>query len=74
MTRATWKILQRGRVQLDAPMVPYDCPRCGYEALLPILGMPLAQLSEGGIVFDTGDHAMPAEIQCRHCRRRFEST
>lgn len=71
MTRATWKVIDRGEVPDDAPLVLFDCPKCAYEAWLPMVGVALAQL-RGGIVFDGGDHAMPRVIQCRHCRRRFD--
>ena len=72
MTRATWKIVDYGKVPIGAPMVEFDCPRCGRVALLPVVGVPLAQLHDGGIVFDIGQHAIPAQIQCRRCRRLFE--
>ena len=71
MRQATWKIIDRGEVPERAGTVEYDCPACGREALLPVLGLPIAQIG-AGIVFDTGKHAMPAVIQCRHCRRCFE--
>ena len=69
---ATWKILDRGKVPDRALAVSYACPGCEREADLPVLGLPLAQMSGGGIVFDTQPYAMPAVIQCPHCRRRFE--
>lgn len=73
----TWKIVARGRVPLRGPRVTeidYECNYCGRSALLPILGRPLAQLSGGGIVFDTdGPHAVPRLIACRACRHSFES-
>jgi hypothetical protein len=69
---ATWKILNFGRVPAGSQEIEFDCPNCGRSAKLPILGRPLAQLA-GGIVFDNDHHAMPAEIQCRSCRRRFEA-
>ncbi len=70
MTIATWKIIRRGAVPEDANVIEFGCPACGREALLPIVGIPLAQ-SGGGVVFD-GESAMPLEIQCRKCRKRFE--
>jgi hypothetical protein len=69
----TWKILDRGRVPANADVVPFECPRCGAEADLPVLGKPMAQLSDGGWVFHRGPRALPALIQCRQCRREFES-
>lgn len=69
---ATWRILDRGDVpEQGVNLVLYDCPGCGAEAELPVLGTPLAQI-ESGIVFDIGKRAMPRIIQCRNCRRRFE--
>lgn len=71
---ATWAVLDRGDVpeKEGSHLIEYDCPRCGYEAELPVLGTPLAQLSSGGMVFDIGRHAMPRIIRCRNCRRTFE--
>ncbi len=71
MRKATWKIIDRGRVPEISPHVELTCLSCGHEAELPVLGLAIAQL-DFGIVFDIGDHAMPAEIQCRKCRRKFE--
>ena len=71
--KPTWKILNRGAVPDPAPNhVMLTCLGCGREAQLPILGVALAQLHQG-LVFDTGDHAMPKAIQCRHCRLVFET-
>jgi hypothetical protein len=70
---ATWRILSH-----DAPAggwthrIPYDCPRCGAEAELPVQGLAIAQTAAGAIIFDIGNHFIPGEIQCRACRRRFE--
>lgn len=70
--KATWKVIDRGRVpEFAANSVEFSCPGCGWEASLPVLGTPLAQL-HSGIVFDRGEHAMPRVIKCRKCRRRFE--
>jgi hypothetical protein len=71
MRKATWKILDRGRVPVICSHVEYMCLGCGREAELPVLGLPMAQIGQG-IVFDIGDHAMPKRIECRKCRRRFE--
>ena len=65
----TWKVLDWGRVPPDTPTaVPLTC-QCGREAHLPVLGRAIAQLAGGGIIFDPGDHAIPATVQCRHCLR-----
>ena len=72
MTRATWKILEWGAVPKNAPTLEFDCPGCGRAALIPIVGLPLAQMG-GGVVFDNTEHHMPPAIQCRHCRRAFEA-
>ncbi len=68
----TWKILKRGRVPEQSLTVEFTCPSCGREAMLPVLGLPMAQI-HGGIVFDIGDYAMPSVVQCRACRRVFEA-
>jgi hypothetical protein len=66
---ATWKILDRGEVPEPAQYeVDFVCPYCGRAALLPVLGLPNAQVGSG-IVFDPGKHAMPTTVQCRKCRR-----
>ncbi len=70
MRRATWKIIDRGKVPAIASHVDYSC-ECGHEAKLPIMGLPMAQIGMG-IVFDIGGSAMPKLIQCRKCRRQFE--
>lgn len=66
-----WKILDRGNVPNRASMIEYTCPGCDRDAELPVKGMALAQFG-GGVVFDVGRHAMPAQIQCPHCRRQYE--
>jgi DNA-directed RNA polymerase subunit RPC12/RpoP len=67
-----WKIIDRGRVPTDRPrIIEYSCPGCGKEALLPVAGLPLAQLGGGGVVFDDGDGCLPPEVACPHCRRQF---
>ena len=68
MKKRTWRIIDYGEVPEKAPTVPYTC-RCGYEAELPVLGLPLAQTG-GGIVFDTcSRYAVPTTVQCRKCGR-----
>lgn len=69
---ATWRILDRGDVPERAAVIAYTCTGCDRDADLPVMGLALAQISGGGIVFDIGPHAMPALIQCPHCRRRYE--
>lgn len=70
---AEWRIIDRGRVP-DPPscVIQFSCPNCGHEADLPVLGLPMAHL-QSGVVFDLGDHAMPAEIRCKKCRKHFAS-
>jgi hypothetical protein len=70
MRKATWKIIDRGRVPELSAHVDYTC-ECGHEAQMPVLGLPMAQIGTG-IVFDIGKHAMPKIIQCRKCRRQYE--
>jgi len=69
MRQRTWKVLERGRVPEGARLTEYTC-ECGHDAMLPVLGVPLAQLGQG-IVFDRGPYAMPEVVQCRNCRRVF---
>ena len=66
----TWKVIEWGRVPQSAATIEYGCPDCGYEALLPVLGIVIADLGHG-LVFDVGPHALPDEVQCRRCRRRY---
>jgi len=68
----TWRVLDLGEVPEDSPRHPYDCKNCGTEALLPMVGTPIARFSWGGIVFDRGGF-LPLEIQCRTCRTAFIS-
>lgn len=72
MTEATWRVIDWGKVPKDSRTFSYSCPGCGADAQLPVVGRPLAQFSDGGLVFDVGNRAMPAVIQCRSCRRKFE--
>ena len=44
---------------------------CMKDALLPVIGVALAQI-EWGLVFDVGRYATPKRIQCPHCRKRLE--
>ena len=50
----------------------FTCPRCGKDALLPVIGMVIAQTSGGALIFEPGKQIAPNKIQCRFCRRRFE--
>ena len=71
MTNVTWNIIDRGDVPIgEAPVIEYDCPRCGAPALLPVRGLALAQVGDG-VVFEPGVRAMPKIIRCRECRRDF---
>ncbi len=73
MPEPKWRIVEE-----DPPAggwthaVDYTCPNCGQDALLPVQGLPIAQLSSGGVIFDPGPHSMPKVIECRNCRRQFE--
>jgi hypothetical protein len=73
----TWRIIDRGDVPLQgARIIEFDCV-CGVEADLPVLGLVIAQTGCGipgqlsNVIFDPGPQAMPREIQCRRCGRRF---
>lgn len=70
-TRATWDVIDRGKVPVEALEIDYDCPICGRTARLPVVGMAIA-MGGGGVIFDRGEHEVPALIRCRHCRRSFE--
>ncbi|WP_316411306.1 hypothetical protein [Mesoterricola sediminis] len=48
------------------------CLGCGAEAELPVVGLAIAQIHQG-LVFDIGPHAVPKRIQCRRCRRFYET-
>ncbi len=70
--RSNWRVIDRGGVpEHGSNMVDYTCLNCGVESRLPVLGAAIAQVGQG-LVFDTGSFAMPAVIQCRHCRRKYE--
>lgn len=67
----TWKVLDYGQVPADSPTVLYTC-KCGTEAALPVVGMPIAQFGMG-LVFDNQCKGhLPAIIKCRKCRRIFQ--
>lgn len=67
-----WKILDFGSVPENAPpKLEFTCTNCMRDALLPVVGRPIAQISSG-IVFDIGDYAIPKKIRCPHCRKGME--
>ena len=72
MRKATWRIIDRGGVPKISNHVEFHCCECGHDAELPVSGLAMAQINQG-IIFDFGKHAVPKIIQCRKCRRRFES-
>ena len=65
-----WRILDYGKVPQDARKLDFTCPHCERDSALPHVGTPMAQIG-AGIVFNPGEHAMPAKIQCPYCRRKF---
>lgn len=70
----SWRIMDYGEVPSPpspVQVVEFTCLNCMNDSLLPVVGRALAQC-EQGIVFDTGHHAMPRLVQCRHCRRKLE--
>ena len=60
-----------GLVPENARTIEYGCPHCGVVAALPVRGVAIAQLGNGGMVFD-GPGAMPGKIRCRSCRHVFQ--
>jgi len=67
-----WRVLDYGDLCADkAKLVEFRCMNCQRDSLLPVTGLPIAQV-ESGIVFDSGSHAMPRKTECPHCRHRFE--
>ena len=68
---SSWRVLDYGEVPMTARTVDYVCLGCGHEAVLPVLGLAIAQIGQG-LVFDSGGYAMPKVIQCRRCRRQYE--
>jgi len=68
-----WRILDYGNVPEDTSrMIEYTCMNCDEDSLLPVVGSVMAQMGQG-LVFDIGGHAIPAVIQCRHCRKRYST-
>jgi hypothetical protein len=70
---STWRILDPEPPDTWTGHFSYSCPNCGADAELPVVGRVIAQLSDGGLVFDPGPKLVPRKIQCRICRKRFES-
>jgi len=69
----TWRVIDYGQVPENSTQtILFSCPKCDVEAELPVVGIALAQMGYA-VVFDTGKYAMPRVIQCRYCRRQFES-
>ena len=71
----TWKIIDPGGVVSEnghIKEIEYDCPHCGVEALLPVVGTVIAISADGGVIFDRGPRIMPQHIQCRYCHHHFE--
>jgi len=69
----TWRILDPDPPRNWTGSISYTCPRCGADAALPVVGRVLAQLPDGSLVFGRGEKYVPRKIQCRFCRKRFES-
>lgn len=72
MREKTWKVLEYGQVPPDSMRALYTCLHCGHEAHIPVVGRPIAQVGMG-IVFDAPPYEMPTRIQCRKCRRIYET-
>jgi predicted RNA-binding Zn-ribbon protein involved in translation (DUF1610 family) len=71
MRTYTWNVIDRGEVPEGARQVFYTCAGCGRDALLPVVGLVIAQIGSG-LVFDVGPCATPKIIKCRKCRRVTE--
>jgi len=71
--RRTWKILEWSNRPpgAQATTVEMECPKCGHEADLEVIGTPIVGL-ELGFVFEGGNGSIPDLIQCRKCRRIYE--
>lgn len=67
-----WKVLDPGEVTKKLPReVYFTCMNCGAEALLPVIGLPIAQCDDT-IFFDLGPHAIPHVIRCPICKTTKE--
>ena len=69
-----WKILDGSDANLGAGKhdIEYTCENCGRDALLAVVGLPIAQVGNA-LVFDTDGCAMPNEIRCPFCRKSYEA-
>ena len=66
-----WKILAEGPIAgRRTNDVEYTCTHCWNDALLPVVGVVIAQCDQA-LVFDS-EHAMPERIRCPHCRVTLE--
>lgn len=67
-----WRILDRGELPEEGlRLIQYCCMKCKHEAILAVVGLPLAQIEEN-LVFD-GRSTIPRKIECPYCRRRLEA-
>lgn len=67
----TWKVIDYGDVPKNSVSVDAVCD-CGTVAILPVVGVPIARIGRMGVVFDSGNHAMPKVIKCRSCGKVYE--
>jgi hypothetical protein len=56
----------------------FDCPQCGREAVMPHVGRPFIIATRGlGFIYEPGHKppagTFPQVIQCRGCRKHYES-
>ncbi len=66
-----WRVLDRGRVpERGERLFAYRCDACGEHGLLPVLGEPLVQQGSW-VIFTTEEQAVPAAIECAHCKACF---
>ena len=70
--RRRWNVIEPP-VFAGTRSVEFDCPHCGYEALLPIAGdNPVLASTAGGLIFDRPPpYGAPDKIRCSHCRHTF---
>jgi hypothetical protein len=67
-----WRILDYGPDFKASTIVSFSCPNCGRDAKLPVEGRSEGQLAGGQLAFGRGHRRIPASIQCRGCRMKFE--
>ena len=72
MSQPEWVVIDPGVVPADARKTEFTCTSCGVDAMLPVVGVPIAQVHDG-LVFDPGEHAMPVTIRCPACGRTLET-